>query len=340
MRLLNWVIPFSLLYGASFAQTNNTLTPDEVTQGYTLLFDGTMKSIRDNFVAYQQNGANVTTLPANIDVPAGKDYMLEAGATQDIRSIKMYDDFDLKFEYRITDNAGLNYRINLLTATMYQNAIEYPIYNGTPVPGDWNAPGAAYDIYAPSVNNYKSFSSGEWNSSRVRMFKDSVYHWHNDVLVVKFSMLSSDYKARVVARKWANVPCIAVEAATLAECDHNNPYRKTGYIGFQTGYPGNFYVRNLKIAKYPFPVVTSVNANSADKIGFSAVPTAQHGMDINVDAREEFQLRVFSPEGKQVQQFHGSANSTRFTYQASAPGLYFIQLASKSGKVIGKTILD
>jgi hypothetical protein len=340
MRLMNWCIPISLLYGVSVSQTFNTLTADETQQGFKLLFDGTMQSVRDNFVAYQKDGVSVTTLPANIEVPAGKEYFWDNGATQDIRSKALYDDFELKFDYRISDNAGLYYRANVLTGAIYENSIEYPLYDGTPVPGNWNAPAAAYDIYAPTAMNYKQFATGEWNTVRIRLFKDSVYHWHNGVEVVKFSLASADFKTRLVARKWANVPCIAVEAATVSACDHNNPYRKTGYIGFQTGYPGQLLIRNLKLAKYPFPPVVSVNANAAAKTGFTAVPTAAHGLDIKVDVGEDFQLKVFSTDGKLAQWFQGGADANRFSYRAPVPGLYFIHLVSKSGSSVQKAMID
>ncbi len=246
--------------GAAYGQAVNTLTVEEKAQGFALLFDGTMQSVRDNFVAYQKNGANVTTLPANIEAPAGKDYFWDNNATQDIRSIKQYADFELKFDYRISDNAGLYYRASLLTDAIYNNAVEYPIYDGTPVAGNWNAPGAAYDIYPPNLINYKHFATGEWNNIRVRLYKDSVYHWHNGALVLKYSLASEEFKASMVAHKWANAPCLSVEAATEAQCDHANPYRKTGYIGLQTAYPGQLYVRNIKVANYPFPPPVAVGA--------------------------------------------------------------------------------
>jgi hypothetical protein len=334
MRFINFCLPVSLLYGLTVSQTFNVLTPEEKSQGFALLFDGTMQSVRDNFVAYQKDGSSVTTLPANIEVPTGKEYFWDNGATQDIRSKNMYDDFELKFEYRISENAGLYYRANLLTGAIYENSIEYPIYDGTPVPGDWNAPGAAYDIYAPTLINYKKFATGEWNSIHVRLYKDSVYHWHNEVLVAKFSMLSSDFKARVVARKWANVPCIAVEAASQAQCDHNNPYRKTGYIGFQTGYPGNLYVRNLKVAKYPFPPPVSATAATISETVFSVKPKAGLSLEINVKSSEPFQINVYSSSGKSVKKFQNGNSAQRFTYQASTPGLYFVHMLSKGKKQI------
>lgn len=258
---------------AAFGQAANTLTAEEQAQGFSLLFDGTMASVRSNFVAYQKNGTNVTTLPANIEAPAGKDYFWDNNATQDIRTAKMYGDFELKFDYRITDNAGLYYRANLLTNSIFENAVEYPIYNGTPVDGNWNAPGAAYDIFPPSLINYKAFATGEWNSIRVRLYKDSVYHWHNGALVLRYSLASEAFKAALVARKWANARCLAVEAASESDCDHSNPYRKTGYIGLQTGYPGSLYIRNLKVADYPFPPPVAVRAAPAPgAIAWSMAP--------------------------------------------------------------------
>jgi Domain of Unknown Function (DUF1080) len=306
--------PILALQAAAFGQAVNTLTAEEKAQGFALLFDGTMQSVRDNFVAYQQNGANVTTLPANIEVPAGKDYFWDNNATQDIRTKTMYDDFELKFDYRISDNAGLYYRAALLTSMIYDNAVEYPIYNGTPVAGNWNAPGAAYDIYPPGLINYKKFETGEWNSIRVRLIKDSVYHWHNDALVLKYSMASSDFKKSLDAHKWANIPCLSVEAATLAQCDHSNPYRATGYIGLQTGYPGQLYVRNMKIAKYPFPTVSALAKPVRAGIAWRPLP----GFRINAGEGKPARYELRRTDGSFV------ASSASGELQAPGPGIYLL----------------
>ncbi|GEM_PF-5471341 len=349
MRTVRMVIGtlISLTCGSIHSQALNTLTPEEKSQGFVLMFDGTMQSVRDNFVAYQKDGTNVTTLPANIEVPASGEYFWDNNATQDIRSKKMYDDFELKFEYRISDNAGLYYRANLITASIYQNAIEYQLYDGTPEPGDWNAPAAAYDIYPPLVPNYKHFATNEWNSVRVRLYKDSVYHWHNDALEARFSMLSSDYKARLVAHKWANVPCIGVQAASESQCDHNNPYRTTGYIGLQTGYPGQLYVRNMKVAKYPFPPPTSLRPGAASAAGLelSAVPAPMHGLEIRVEAGAAFDVEIYAPDGKAVKRFQGAAGANRFNYSAAGPGLYVIQATAKgdhsrTGRIVRKAVIE
>lgn len=316
------------LCGAAFGQAHNTLTDEEKGQGFKLLFDGTMQSVRDNFVAYQKDGVNVTTLPANIETAANGEYIRDNGATQDIRTKAMYDDFELRLDYRISDNAGLFYRSALLTGSIFENSIEYPLYDGTPVPGDWNAPGAAYDIYAPSVNNYKKFGTGEWNSIRVRLYKDSAYHWHNGVQVVRFSFLSSDYLSRKVARKWANVPCVAVEAASQSQCDHGNPYRKTGYIGFQTGYPGQLYLRNLRLAKYPFQVATAARAEAAGPGRFSARLASGGTLEARVGEGKPFALALHDADGTLLQRVSGEGSARRFEFRAPAPGLYFLRLTS------------
>lgn len=324
-------LPILLGCGLSLAQVN-TLTPEEVGQGFKLLFDGTMQSVRDNFVAYQKDGANVTTLPANIQAAAGGEYFFDNNATQDIRTKAQYDDFELRFDYRVSDNAGLYYRANVLTGAIFENSIEYPLYDGTPVQGDWNAPGAAYDIYAPTVNNYKSFGSGQWNAARIRLFKDSVYHWHNQVQVVKFSFLSSDYQTRKVARKWANAPCLAVEAASAAQCDHGNPYRKSGYIGFQTGYPGQLYVRNLRLAKYPFPPPTRLHGSHppAGLSRLSAAPARGRGLAIRVSAGMPFRILVHRTDGSLVSRFEGRGEAQTLDFRAPEPGLYFLRFESEA----------
>lgn len=335
-----------LVAGGACAQAPNTLTQEEKGQGFKLLFDGTMQSVRDNFVTYQKDGATVTTLPANIQAAASGEYFFDNNATQDIRTKLMYDDFELRLDYRISDNAGLFYRTALLTSSIFENAIEYPLYNGTPVPGDWNAPGAAYDIYPPTVNNYKAFGTGEWNSIRVRLHKDSAYHWHNGVQVVKFSFLSSDYLTRKVARKWANAPCVAVEAASQSLCDHGNPYRKTGYIGFQTGYPGQLYLRNLRVAKYPFQEATRLERNpssGAKPSRLFAAPARGKGgggILVRVGAGAAWRLGLHRADGSRIRQSRGEGEARTLELPAPTPGRYFIRFVSAGQADVHTVLVD
>jgi hypothetical protein len=339
MRLSGSAFPILMAYGLAMSQANNTLTQLEKDQGFQLLFDGTLQSVRNNFVAYQQNGTSVTTLPANIAVAPDSSYFVDNNATQDIRSKAMYADFELKVDYRISDNAGIFYRANLLTGAIFENTIEYPLYNGTPTPDDMNAPGAAYDIYPPMVKNYKNFATGAWNTVRIRVFKDSVYHWHNDVMSVKFKMQTDDYNQRLSVSKWKDMPCFAVEAATQSQCAHSNPYRTTGYIGFQTAYPGQLYLRNLKIAKYPF-ASTTVKPGTGPGAGSMQVQAGLQGLDVRVGAREDFRLGVYSPAGKKVAEFRGSAGSRSYSVPAGKPGLYLLRFDSEHQSFTRKAILN
>lgn len=321
------------LSGPVRGQAQNTLSEEEKGQGFKLLFDGTMQSVRDNFVAYQKDGSTITTLPANIQAAADGAHFFDNGATQDIRTKVMFDDFELRADYRVSDNAGIFYRAALLTGSIFENAIEYPLYNGTPDAGNWNAPGAAYDIYPPSVNNYKSYGTGEWNTVRIRLFKDSAYHWHNGIQVVKYSFLSSDYLSRKVARKWANVPCVAVEAASQNLCDHGNPYRKTGFIGFQTGYPGQLYLRNLKIAKYPFtiPVKIGESPSPASPSRLSATPTTGVGLTLHVEAGTAYRLKIHRADGSLLRAITGDGRAEAHHVHTPVTGRHFLRFESASG---------
>src|SRR5690606_6049609 len=123
-----WRIFGGLLMAAGLASaqtdTINALFDYEEVQGFELMFDGSnAASFRDQFVNYQRNSTTNTTLHAGWGVNAtltdperpGAEFgsLVNGNANLDIRSRKLYRDFDWRFEYRNSGNQGVFYRLDV-----------------------------------------------------------------------------------------------------------------------------------------------------------------------------------------------------------------------------------
>ncbi|MBF0433387.1 MAG: DUF1080 domain-containing protein, partial [Fibrobacteria bacterium] len=252
--MLKHIIIISLFCLTSlFAEDANVLTEQEVKQGWTLIFDGTMQSVDNNWTTYVQENANIDSRPSNLivrDADGGSWFGTVAGGGSDIRTKQKFGNFDLRFEYMIEGNSGFYYRANLFYQYIWQNCIEYAMLNELQNLYDWdlNYSGAFYDLYIPLVKNYKLFSTGEWNSVRIVAKGDSIYHYQNDELVGKIDGNSTEFKniikgaidvpgTRNHKTKYTVYPCYTTEgAATWRDCSFDKPFRKTGYLGIQTSY--------------------------------------------------------------------------------------------------------
>lgn len=220
----------------SSAQKNNTLTSQEKSEGWTLLFDG--KSIKG------WRKCNSTEMAANwsvndeaMKVSRGE----KAGRGQDgdiLYEVKKYRDFELSIDWKIEKegNSGIFYYV-----------VEYPgqpIYYAAPevqVLDNWYAgdnrltnhlAGSLYDLLPALPQNAKP--AGEWNTIVIRVKDGKATHTQNGVKVVEYELWTPEWKALVAKSKFKDW-----------EGFKTGPARE-GYIGLQDhGY--DCWFRNIKI---------------------------------------------------------------------------------------------
>lgn len=142
-------VQFSALCGASCAQ--NTLSPDERTAGWRLLFDGETLDgwlSTGNLEGWAVDGGSI------LNLAQGGSYL----ATEE-----QFANFALSFEFKIEPgaNSGLFFRWANLRDPV-QTGIELQIFDsyGVEPPGKHDC-GAIYDCLAPRKNVCKP--AGEWN---------------------------------------------------------------------------------------------------------------------------------------------------------------------------------
>jgi 3-keto-disaccharide hydrolase len=220
---------------AAFAQTPNTLTSQEQTAGWILLFDG--KSMK----GWEDPGRRT---------PPGDSWSIEDGCLkaksqprirQDLFTNETFGDFELTFEWRISKNgnSGLKYHVqdrffiednaaptlpkkfedlanyrlmHRLTAAPargqeYVIGFEYQtIDNASFQPNEhkMERAGSLYDMVAASKDSTRPI--GEWNQSRIYVKGGVIQHWLNGVLVVSTSFGSPTVKAGIQRRWGASSP--------------------------------------------------------------------------------------------------------------------------------------
>ncbi len=240
--------------GVASAQTDtiNALYPYEEAQGFELMFDGsTAGTFRDRFVNYQRNSTTNTTLHAGWNVNttltdperpgAVFGAIVNGNANIDIRSRAQYRDFDWRFEYRNSGNQGVFYRFDVSGGYAWETGVEFAIDNNVTQSTLKFRTGAAYDLFAPTVQAYHVRNTDRWNSLRVVAKGDSVEHWMNGVRVAAFRYWSEEFLTAYQNSKWTGYNRYCQTAPG------NRTYIPEGFLGLQGDHGGAWQIRRMRI---------------------------------------------------------------------------------------------
>jgi hypothetical protein len=220
MKLMVLKIAMVLLVNSGLAYSlytfmqppNNTLTKEEKSGGWKLLFDG---KTSNGWI-----GANMNTFPTK---PGGwivKDGMMtiqgaggeEAQNVGDIITKDEYSAFDLKFDFRLSKgaNSGVKYFVTLDEST-HGSAIglEYQLLDDAVHPdaklgrnGDRTL-ASLYDLIPSNKPADIVRPIGEWNSGEIIVHPDNhVEHYLNGVKVLEYVRKSPEYRDLVKISKY------------------------------------------------------------------------------------------------------------------------------------------
>lgn len=207
----------------------NTLSENEISEGWELLFDG--KTI-DTWKTF--NGGEVTGWKVIDGVLQNSGVGADHGG--DIITKKQYANFELYLEWKIDheSNSGVFYHVQEgLTNAIYESGPEYQLLDdkGWPTKLEkYQYSGANYAMHNPQ--NAKVKPINEWNTTRIIVNGTHVEHWLNGTKVVEYELWSDDWYKRKKKGKWAEMPYYGMA--------------KTGHIGLQD-HGGLTMFRNLKI---------------------------------------------------------------------------------------------
>jgi hypothetical protein len=235
------IILLALLTLTAFAQSANTLTPEEKQAGWILLFDGM------SFEGWVD--PNLKNPPAHAwTVIDGCIKTVPRAATrEDLMSTAKFRDFEMTFEWRVAPgaNSGVKYRIQdvvlmdrakVRRELPFEQQVEFE-YQNRPSKRETVGPGGGYEEY-PVAFEYQVIDSahhpdalrgaryragalysmspvtqiadrpaGEWNSSRIVVQGKRVEHWLNGVKVVE-TRLDAPEVRESIEKRWHAAPGI------------------------------------------------------------------------------------------------------------------------------------
>ncbi|HUX58365.1 MAG TPA: DUF1080 domain-containing protein [Bacteroidales bacterium] len=186
-------------------QTPNTLTKKEQKEGWQLLFDG---KTTDGW-----HGYNMKVFPDCWTIEAGTFTMNSTGGNedQDIITNKIYRDFALSLEYKLTKaaNSGVIFQIaeDTIYKFPYETGPEFQVMDHENWPDkveEWQINGANYAMYPPMVKPYKPV--GEWNQLFLFVKGNDVTQILNGEVVVKYVKNSEEWIKLRNSGKWSAFP--------------------------------------------------------------------------------------------------------------------------------------
>jgi hypothetical protein len=209
------------------AESINTLSADERTDGWRLLFDGQTTSgwRRVHDEAFPDRGWEVRD-GALVVLPSA-----DTSDGGDIVTIDQFADFDLKVDFRLQPgaNSGIKYLVDEGLGTPGRSAIgfEYQLIDDfaradAESTGGKGRLGGLYDLIAPPVD--KPFAGAEiWHTARILARGGQVEHWLNDAKLVEFDQASDDFRRRISESKFKSIPRFGkVERGHILLQDHGD----------------------------------------------------------------------------------------------------------------------
>ncbi len=237
----------------------NTLTPEEVADGWQLLFDGkTLNGWKD------YNGTTLTQPWHVVDgcIQAKGD---GSDASGYIVTDKQYENFELSWDWKLSKggNSGMLYHVveRPQFAVPYVTGPEYQLIDEPNFPEpleEWQKLGVDYAMHLPDKSKMKVNPQGEWNNSKIVFDNGHVEHWLNGQKILEFEAWTDDWYEKKNSGKWANAPEYGLaKKGVLCLQDH--------------GYPASF--RNIKIKELPRKSKEVNLFNGVDLKGWEAYGT-------------------------------------------------------------------
>ncbi len=224
------------------APKHNTLTAEEVADGWQLLFDGkTLNGWKD------YNGDSLTQPWHVVDgcIQANGDGSDLSGY---IVTEKQFENFIIDWDWKLSygGNSGMLYhviedpyfKVPYVTGPEYQ-LIDNEGWEATNAPTkleEWQKLGVDYAMYLPDNAKMKVNKQSEWNNSRIVFDNGHVEHYLNGEKILEFEAWTEDWFTRKESGKWEMAPEYGLgRRGVICLQDH--------------GYPASF--RNIKIKELP-----------------------------------------------------------------------------------------
>ncbi|MDG1750813.1 MAG: DUF1080 domain-containing protein [Thalassotalea sp.] len=226
-KLLNLTLLLLILTNpfSSFAQ-DNTLTDDEKSQGWKLLFNGKDMSQWRNFKKHDIND--------KWQVNNGTMQLTGVGGG-DILTNDIYQDFDLRLEWKISNagNSGIFILADETGKKIYSHAVEIQILDNKRHADnkiDSHLSGSIYDMIASPVESRRP--AGLWNQVRILLNQKQLTVWQNNIQTADINIGGEQWQALVAKSKFKDWEGFALS--------------NVGHIGLQD-HGDNVSFKNIKI---------------------------------------------------------------------------------------------
>jgi len=232
VRMFAWSAVFVLLAGSAPAvgQTLNTLTKQEINDGWKLLFDGKTTN--------GWRGAKLEKFPEfGWVVENGELTVLESGGSEsrhggDIVTVDQYGNFELLIEFKLTPgaNSGIKYFVVGIEPNRPGSAIglEYQVLDDARHPdakkgiSGNRTLGSLYDLIPASADK-PAKPIGEWNQARIMVDGKHVEHWLNGKKILEYERGSEAFLAHKAQSKFKDMPRFGeVPEGHILIQDHGN----------------------------------------------------------------------------------------------------------------------
>ena len=206
-----------------------TLTDQERTEGWELLFDG---RTLDGWKLYNRDTIGpLWSVQGGAIIFDSKNVSKENKDVQSLVSIRQFGNFDLQLEWKISTggNSGVLYHVveDPKYKFSYETGPEYQVLDDIGWTGETLRPtqlsGSSYDMYPAPVSK-KILPAGEWNTARIVYNNGHVEHWMNGEKIIEFEEGNDDYKKRYKKSKWVEYPgWNKSKTGSISLQDHGSP---------------------------------------------------------------------------------------------------------------------
>jgi hypothetical protein len=165
----------------------NTLTAEERSRGWRLLFDG---ESTEGWRGYRLDAA-----PAGWQVRDGT--LTSTGKDADLITTDAFGDFELRVDWKMSHggNSGIFYRVTEAAERAYESGPEFELRDHAFWPDNPYTNGANYGLHPP--RRVASRPVGYWNQARILVQDNHVEHWLNGERVVSYELHSPEWQGRV-----------------------------------------------------------------------------------------------------------------------------------------------
>ncbi len=219
----------------------NTLTNEEKSEGWELLFDGKSFEGWHNFNKKTVGKSwiikdHAMHLDASSIDKNGNHYAVEGG---DIVTNGAYENFEFSCEWKISNcgNSGIFYNVveDEKFHSVWQTGPEMQVLDNVCHPDTKYPTHRAGDLYDMIETKYPSFKgAGNWNEARIISIDGKVEFWLNGVNVVRFEMFNDQWTSMIANSKFKDMPDFGLA--------------KSGHLALQD-HSDKVWYRNVKIRK-------------------------------------------------------------------------------------------